>query len=139
MLLQTHDRAVHLLPALPGDWLDGEISGLRAFGGFEVSFSWEKGKLQNVTIKSNLGGNCRIRVPNEMVLENGTLLKKAEGENPNQFFATPKIKEPLISPSATLNAVKLQPTFLYDLSTEKGNRYTLIFKKTGRLGRQEDL
>jgi alpha-L-fucosidase 2 len=139
MLLQSHDGAIHILPALPDDWVSGKISGLRAIGGFEVSLSWEKGKVRKVIIKSTLGGNCRVRVPDEMILTSGDMLKKAEGENPNPFFATAKVKAPVISGSATLNEVKLKPTFLYDLSTERGKTYTLIFLKEGRQSQQEGI
>jgi alpha-L-fucosidase 2 len=76
-----------------------------------------------------LGGNCRLRVPNNVVLVNGKALKQAKGENPNLFFATVKVKDPLISEKASLNEVNLKPTLLYDLPTEAGKTYTIICKK----------
>jgi alpha-L-fucosidase 2 len=127
MLLQSHDGAVHVLPALPDDWApSGGVSGLRAYGGFELDFTWENGAVVELVVRSSLGGNLRLRVPNEVVLEDGTALASATGENPNTFFATPTIKDPLVSSSANLNPVVLEPTFVYDLLTEPGQSYALI-------------
>jgi alpha-L-fucosidase 2 len=126
MLLQSHDGAIHFLPALPDDWQTGDISGLRTYGGFDVSFNWENGQVQKIVIKSDLGGNCRIRVPNEVALSDGTLLDSASGANPNPFFATAQIKDPLISDPTKLHPVNLKPTFMYDLPTKAGETYTII-------------
>jgi|GEM_PF-100848 len=125
MLLQSQDGAIHFLPALPDDWATGSISGLRAYGGFDVNFNFENGKIQKITIKSNLGGNCRIRVPNEVALEDGTLLSQASGDNPNSFFANAQIKTPLIANSSLLHPFILKKTYLYDLSTQVGQTYTI--------------
>jgi hypothetical protein len=130
MLLQSHDGAIHFLPALPDDWKTGEVSGLRAYGGFEVGLRWEDGQVQRIVIKSILGGNCRIRVPNEVALIDGTLLDPALGANPNPFFATAEIKTPVISDSSRLKPVNLKPTFLYDLPTQAGGAYTIVGTNT---------
>ncbi len=129
MLLQSQDGAVHLLPALPNAWQNGTVKGLKAIGGYEVDIQWQNGKLVKATIKSSIGGNCRIRVPNEISLAVSQLLKPASGENPNPFFVTVKVKDPLISDLTKLNTGNLKPTFLYDLPTKAGKSYTLVVKK----------
>jgi alpha-L-fucosidase 2 len=126
MLLQSHDGAIHFLPALPDRWKKGEINGLRAYGGFEVSFSWDEDKVQSMTIHSALGGNCRLRVPNQLAFENGNPLDTASGENPNPFFEVTPIKEPLVSPLAKLNKLDLGNSIVYEFQTEPGKDYALV-------------
>lgn len=61
MLLQSHAGEIHLLPALPRAWPEGEARGLRARGGFEVSMSWERSELRSVLLVSRLGGAASLR------------------------------------------------------------------------------
>src|SRR5690625_6886159 len=44
MLVQSHDGAIHLLPALPDAWPKGKVSGLVTRGGFVIDMSWQDRK-----------------------------------------------------------------------------------------------
>lgn len=61
MLMQSHMGFIHLLPALPDAWKDGEVKGLCAKGNFELDIHWKNGSLSSVTVLSRDGGNCELR------------------------------------------------------------------------------
>lgn len=61
MLLQSHMGFIHILPALPDAWEEGELKGICAKGGFEIDLKWKGGKLVEILIKSKQGERCNLR------------------------------------------------------------------------------
>jgi alpha-L-fucosidase 2 len=128
MLLQSHDGAIHILPALPDKWKQGKVYGLKARGGFEVNIEWNNNKPSKIVVYSSIGGNCRLRLYDEINNYEFYNLKKAKDKNPNPFYDTPAIKTPIISTSANFDTLKTKTVFEYDLNTIKGETYEIIIK-----------
>ena len=136
MLVQSHDGALHLLPALPDDWSKGEVKGLRARGGFTVDIAWADGKITKATIYSTLGGTLRLRSYQPLT---GKDLRPATGDCPNSFMAPADIRQPLTaavggdsqsaggdsqSPTqVTIIKPQVQKVYEYDLDTTPGQLY----------------
>ena len=122
MMLQSHDGAVHVLPSVPERWTDGKVTGLVARGGFVVDIQWKDGKVAEVKVKSQLGGNLRLRSADALVMKGGSIAA-ADGMNPNPYFAVPEVAQPLVSPEAKLEIVPVADTYLYDVPTVAGKTY----------------
>ena len=65
---------IQLLPALPDKWPAGNITGVRARGGFKLDLTWKNGKLEKAVVTSVSGKTCKVRYGSreiELFLEPG--------------------------------------------------------------------
>lgn len=67
MLLQSHAGFIHLLPALPQAWKDGEVKGLKARGNYTVDITWKDGKVISYRVQSPSGRPVDVLVNDELV------------------------------------------------------------------------
>jgi alpha-L-fucosidase 2 len=128
MLLQSQDGAIEILPALPDAWKKGHVNGLIARGGFKIAIDWDNNIISKITVKSSIGGNCRLRVGKEIQMANGGVLVKANGVNHNFFYQEPSVKAPIISSKAALKGIALPVKYEYDFTTQPGKTYVLTVK-----------
>ena len=118
MLLQSHDGAVQLLPALPEEWKEGSVKGLVARGAFVVDIDWQGSQLLKARIVSRRGGTLRLR---SYVPLKGKALKPATGTCPNALLAPAEVAKPRISNEITPQSPILPRIYEYDVETEAGD------------------
>lgn len=66
MLVQSTPDLIELLPAIPKNWSEGHVKGLKTRGGFEVEMTWSKGLVQKVSITSNSKSMARVKINGEI-------------------------------------------------------------------------
>ncbi|HET9430757.1 MAG TPA: glycoside hydrolase family 95 protein [Chitinophagaceae bacterium] len=125
MLLQSHEGALFILPALPGAWKNGFVKGIKARGNFKVDIEWKDSKLIKAIIHSGSGGNCRIRSvhPVKVIVGKAT---PASGNNPNPLntaYGKPPYKK---NETAKLVDIKQEKEYSIDFITEKHKTYTIV-------------
>jgi alpha-L-fucosidase 2 len=60
MLVQSNENEIRLLPALPDAWETGNVKGICARGGFEISLEWSGKTLKKVIVFSKNGGKTML-------------------------------------------------------------------------------
>lgn len=127
MLLQSHAGFMHILPALPAAWAEGEVKGLRSRGGFEVThLQWKMGKVVSLKVKSTVGGNLRLRSNTPLQMADGKPLTAASGVNTNPLMQEYLMPQPIIVNKSKIPATNLPTSYLYDIPTTAGEEIELI-------------
>ena len=67
LLLQSHEGFLRILPALPANWKNGSIGGIKARGNIEVDIEWMDGKLVKLGLLSAATKTTRIKYDTEEV------------------------------------------------------------------------
>lgn len=62
MLVQSTPTTVTLLPALPSQWKDGSVSGLKTRSAVEIDMTWRDGKVTSATLRSTVARPTRVAV-----------------------------------------------------------------------------
>lgn len=88
MLLQSHLDEIHLLPALPAVWKQGEVKGLRARGGFNIDLSWKNNEIISVKVTSDKGKKCTVRTSRAVKVKGEKFDCKKDINNPDYYVTT---------------------------------------------------
>jgi alpha-L-fucosidase 2 len=70
MLLQSDQREIELLPALPQTWPSGSFTGLRSVGGYEIDCAWKDGHLASAELRNARASTCHLRYGDKVVTLN---------------------------------------------------------------------
>lgn len=63
MLVQSNEDRIVLLPALPAEWKNGHIYGVRVVGNASVDISWENGRLKAAVLHAYSDIDTTVKIP----------------------------------------------------------------------------
>ena len=69
MLVQSNEGFINILPALPKEWSEGRIKGLKVRGGATIDLEWSEGKARKITITGGWKEDIKLRIQNDLWLE----------------------------------------------------------------------
>lgn len=81
LLMQSHNKELHMLPALPKLWDKGSVSGLKTKTGATVDIAWENNRLKSARIITCRTEQVKVRCENA-----GMLYVKAEHDKEPKAF-----------------------------------------------------
>ena len=133
MLVQSHAGYIHLLPALPDAWSSGEVTGLKARGGFVIDMQWRNRRITELRVISTLGGPCRLVAATPFGLQ-------VDGTSDYQYEAPDainKVVEAADPPSVWVDgqvhragSVNLTGLYATTLHTTVGGHYAIVMKSS---------
>jgi alpha-L-fucosidase 2 len=73
---------IELLPALPKEWANGSVEGLRVRGGATLSMHWADGKITSLQLHSAQDGSIKLMLPKQQSIAS---IRNSDGKS--QDFA----------------------------------------------------
>lgn len=125
MLVQSHAGEIYILPAWSASLGDGNVTGLRTRGGFEIDIEWRRGSLVKAVIHSTIGGVIRVRTNIPVNVENAVKLP-VDGKVPNPLLEFIPWKLPEMLDPDAIESPHLPESYLLQFNTEPGKAYKLI-------------
>jgi alpha-L-fucosidase 2 len=93
MLVQSHTGTINVLPALPFNWNTGNVKGIPARGVFTINMDWLEGKISNLSVASEAGNICRVKIPEirvSQISSNGKEIPFTPYDNYIEFKTRPE-------------------------------------------------
>ena len=69
MLIQSHEGYINILPALPAEWSQGSIKGLKVRGGATIDLEWSEGKVKKIILTGGWNEDIKLHIQNDLWLE----------------------------------------------------------------------
>lgn len=120
LLMQSQTGDIYILPALPTEWDKGEISGIKAKNGAEISIRWSENKADEFVVKPVHDGDITIgyEKDNNAFMLNGEYIEFENGEytiknaeaGKEYVFTTTEAADP-VSLSLTKTHVKAENAY----------------------------